>query len=169
MNWDSVAAIAELLGAIAVVISLLYLGRQVQQNTTAVRTGNATTMQSNFQKLAKLFYTDTEMTAVVLQAMESDKDLTPAQRHGAYAYFFDFLKTAELAHYHLRRGELDEELWLASEAFYKAYFTTPGFRAYWEARKPSFVPAFQAVVDQWLTEEPPIKMPHELAKGGLEH
>ena len=87
MNWDSVGAIGELLGAVAVVVSLIYLGRQVRQNTTAVRTGNATTMQNNFQKLAKLFYTDTAMTEVVLQAMESDRDLTPAQRHGAYAYF----------------------------------------------------------------------------------
>ena len=124
-------------------------------------------MQSNFQKLAKLFYTDTEMTAVVLQAMESDADLTPAQRHGAYAYFFDFLKTAELAHYHLRRGELDVELWDASKAFYKAYFTTPGFRAYWAERRASFVPAFQEVVDQWLTEEPPIKKPPQLSGDGL--
>ena len=166
MNWDSVAAIAELMGAIAVVASLVYLGRQVHQNTTAVRTGNANTMQNNFQKLAKLFYSDSEMTAVVLRAMESDEGLTPVQRQGAYAYFFDFLKTAELAHYHLRRGELDEELWKASEAFYKAYFTTPGFRAYWRQRKPSFVPAFQEVVDQWLTEAPPIRMPHELANDG---
>lgn len=167
MNWESIAAIAEMLGAIAVVASLVYLGRQVHQNTTAVRTGNANTMQNNFQKLAKVFYTDPQMTTFILQAMESDRDLTPAQRQGAYAYFFDFLKTAELAHYHLRRGELDDELWQASESFYKAYFTTPGFRAYWKERKASFVPAFQDVVEQWLTEEPPIKMPHKLSGEGL--
>ena len=167
MNWDSVAAMAEMLGAIAVVVSLIYLGRQVRQNTTAVRTGNANTVQNNFQKLAKLFYTDPEMTAIVMRAMESDKDLTPVQRLGAYAYFFDFLKTAELAHYHLRKGELDEELWIASMAFYKAYFTTPGFKAYWKERKVSFVPAFQEVVDQWLTEEPPIKRPDEMSKAGI--
>lgn len=168
MNWDGVAAMAELLGAVAVVISLIYLGRQVRQNTTAVRTGNATTVQSNFQALAKLFYTDPEMTKVVLQAMESDQDLTAEQRLGAYAYFFDFLKTAELAHYHFRHGELDEELWTASMAFYKAYFTTPGFRAYWEERKASFVPAFQEVVETWLLEEPPIKRPNEMARGAID-
>ena len=167
MNWDSVAAMAEMLGAIAVVASLVYLGRQVQQNTTAVRTGNANTVQGNFQALAKLFYTDPEMTKVVLQAMDSDSDLTAEQRLGAYAYFFDFLKTAELAHYHFRRGELDEELWTASTAFYKAYFTTPGFQAYWKERKASFVPAFQEVVDQWTTEEPPIKRPNEMSKAGI--
>ena len=55
----------------------------------------------------------------------------------------------------------------ASKAFYKAYFTTPGFRAYWAERRASFVPAFQEVVDQWLTEEPPIKKPHQLSGDGL--
>jgi hypothetical protein len=37
MNWNAIAAIGELAGAVAVVVSLLYLARQINQNTRAMR------------------------------------------------------------------------------------------------------------------------------------
>lgn len=32
MNWDAIGAIAELVGALAVVLTLAYLARQISQN-----------------------------------------------------------------------------------------------------------------------------------------
>ena len=37
MNWDAIAAIAEGLGALGVIASLLYVAVQVRQNTRASR------------------------------------------------------------------------------------------------------------------------------------
>lgn len=37
MNWEAIAAVGELAGAVAVVVSLLYLARQISQNTRAMR------------------------------------------------------------------------------------------------------------------------------------
>ena len=37
MNWDAFGALAELLGAIGVVASLIYLATQVRQNSRHVR------------------------------------------------------------------------------------------------------------------------------------
>jgi hypothetical protein len=37
VNWEALAAIAELLGAIGVLASLLYLGAQIRQNTASLR------------------------------------------------------------------------------------------------------------------------------------
>ena len=37
INWDIIAAVSEAIGAIAVVISLIYLAFQVRQNTRAIR------------------------------------------------------------------------------------------------------------------------------------
>ena len=38
MNWDAIGAIGEIVGAIAVVITLLYLAHQTRINTKAVKT-----------------------------------------------------------------------------------------------------------------------------------
>ena len=38
MNWDAIAAVGELLGASAVLVTLIYLAIQIRQNTSAVAT-----------------------------------------------------------------------------------------------------------------------------------
>ena len=40
MNWEAIMAITEIIGVIAVVVSLLYLGFQVKQNTMQLRQDN---------------------------------------------------------------------------------------------------------------------------------
>lgn len=157
MTWTDAGAIGEILGAIAVVLSLVYLSRQVRQNTQAVRTGNAALVQGNFQQLARMFYTDREMGDIVIRTMAGEEDLAPADRLAAWAYFFDFLKTAELAHHQYRHGDLDESLWQASLSFYRAYFETPGFRRYWEERKSAFVPEFREAMEGWLATRGELK------------
>lgn len=49
MNWDAISAIAEILGAVAVVASLIYVGKQVAQNTAMMRVGAASeTLEKDF-------------------------------------------------------------------------------------------------------------------------
>ena len=36
MNWDAIGAVAELLGAIGVIASLIYVATQIRRNTSAV-------------------------------------------------------------------------------------------------------------------------------------
>src|SRR6478672_34336 len=131
MTWADTGVLAELLGAIGVIASLVYLSRQVRQNTRALRMANASAAQNNFQQLARFLYEDREGCALMLRAMQGAEELTPAERLSSFAYFFDFLKTAEVAYYQFLHGDLDLAFWEASLRFYRAYFTTPGFRAYW--------------------------------------
>jgi hypothetical protein len=42
INWDAISAIGESLGAVAVVVSLVYLGRQLSHNTEMIRVAVAT-------------------------------------------------------------------------------------------------------------------------------
>jgi len=162
LSWSAFSAIGELVGAIAVVISLVYLSRQVRQNTAAVRTANASGVQSNLQQLARVFYTDRELGALVLRTMSGQLPERPEDRLAVWAYFFDMLKTAELAHRHYMRGDLEPDLWEASLAFYRAYFETPGFRSYWRERQAAFVPPFREAMTSWLGSAGPLQQTHEM-------
>ena len=70
MTWSDIGVLAELLGAIGVIASLIYLSRQVRQNTRAVRMANAAAGQNNFQQLARFLYEDREGCALILRAMQ---------------------------------------------------------------------------------------------------
>jgi hypothetical protein len=37
MNWDAVGAVGEIIGATAVLLSVLYLGFQIRQNTKSLK------------------------------------------------------------------------------------------------------------------------------------
>ncbi len=50
MNWEAIGAIGELLGAMAVVISLVYVASQVKSGTQALKT---TTRDSAFHSLPR--------------------------------------------------------------------------------------------------------------------
>jgi hypothetical protein len=41
MNWDAIGVVVEVLGAIAVVVTLIYLARQTAENSRAVKAGSA--------------------------------------------------------------------------------------------------------------------------------
>ena len=152
MDWTVIGALGELVGAVAVVVSLIYLSRQVRQNTRALRTANAATVKQNFQTIARAFITDRGASDIVLRALKRD-ELSPAEKLSAYAWFFDLLKSGELAYSQYISEDLDKEVWDASLQFFLAYWTTPGMREYWQDRRHAFIPEFRDAMDRWLDSE----------------
>jgi hypothetical protein len=152
MDWTAIGAVGELVGALAVVVSLIYLSRQVRQNTRALRTANAATVKQNFQTIARAFITDRGAADIVLRALKRD-ELSPAEKLSAYAWFFDLLKSGELAYSQYLSQDLDEPGWDASLQFFLAYWTTPGMREYWQDRRPAFTPEFREAMDGWLDSD----------------
>ena len=76
MNWDAISAIAELLGALAVIVTLIYLAVQLrQQNTVTKAQIEQQRADSVIQLAAVLSVTENRIlyTKVVL-----DRSLTPA-------------------------------------------------------------------------------------------
>ena len=153
VEWSgTLSNFAQVVGAVAVVVTLVYLSAQVKQNTEAIQCTNATTVQINFQNLARDLSADRELSEVILRAIKDEQDLTRAEKLAAYAWFFGMLKAGELAHTLFLRGGLEADYWHGSLAFYRAYWRTPGFRKYWTDRRQAFTPVFRAAVDAWMTD-----------------
>jgi hypothetical protein len=163
MTLSDLSALSQIIGA-AVVFSLLYLSRQIRQNTHAVRSANATTLQTEFRGLARTLYMNNDTAAIVLNGLNGKPAESPADQLGAHAWFFDILKMAELGYFHYRNGDLDPELWDASLRFYRTWFDSPGMRAYWSARRSVFVPDFQEAMDGWLAAPMEIVRPDQLVE-----
>jgi hypothetical protein len=153
MSLDEWAAIAEIIGAIAVVATLAYLAMQIRQSNRATRSANATTVLINTQNLAQAPMMDRELGDIILRTISGEGELSPSEKLAAYAWFYLMLKTGELAHQSYLHGELDQEYWDASISFYRSYYQTPGFRTYWSERKGAFTPGFRESVEKWMHDE----------------
>jgi len=51
MNWDAIGAVGELLGATAVLVTLIYLAVQIRQNTSAVATATYESTMTGFNDI----------------------------------------------------------------------------------------------------------------------
>ena len=75
MNWEAISAICEVVGSIAVVLTLIYLAVQIRQNThsdqsTALE-GTVNTAIANRQAI----YESAEMTNIINRGMRDHEDL----------------------------------------------------------------------------------------------
>ena len=90
MSWDSVAAISETVGALAVVISLIYLAMQVKQSNRQAATDSGFALLSEFNRVDELILTTPEMIALMVK-LESEEELTDEERKRSEHFGFRLL------------------------------------------------------------------------------
>ena len=81
MDWTAVGAMAELFGAVAVVASLLYVGRQIKQNTMAARASAFQELGAAHFELWKFAAADPLIATLTMRFMEEEgAEFTPQER-----------------------------------------------------------------------------------------
>jgi hypothetical protein len=69
MDWSAIGAIAEIIGAAGVVVSLMYLAYQVRQNTRATKAGTRQALADGVQRLASDVVEVDDIARVMFDAM----------------------------------------------------------------------------------------------------
>jgi hypothetical protein len=76
MNWDALSAVGELLGASAVLITLIYLAVQIRQNTAAVATSTYESVMTGFNDVNVIVASNAELAALLDRGCQSPGALT---------------------------------------------------------------------------------------------
>lgn len=154
MQLSDLADIAEIVGSIAVVISLVYLAVQVRQNTYSVRSA---TLQANTALWSSLLSSLAEPGTVAAYSagLSGSKEISPTQ----YTQFFLLCRALfaafENQHYQYRRGILDDKTYKGYErAISEQFLAFPGFRIWWEQSRNVFSPAFVEHIDVLIKRAP---------------
>jgi len=104
------AAIAEIVGAVAVVFSLLYVGFEIQRNTKVGLASNRQEIAARAQELA-LYSAETGIYGLLFDESADTAELTAADQDRLTAYIGALLRTTEEAFLLNRDGLLDDEYW----------------------------------------------------------
>jgi len=148
------SAIAESVGAIGVVATLVYLAAQIRNNTRAVRAATYDSFVAQFRDWNAPLRASPELSAQFAVQIEEIDKLDDVSRKHATHVFFDFLKLAENLHYQYRMGMIDDSLWSGWDTFFHHYLTAPGMTWYWERRRDFCDPEFAAYVDLLHEKKP---------------
>ena len=147
MNWTAIGAIGEILGAAGVIITLIYLARQVRQNTRATRLSTSHSIASAARDWNRPLLADPELAWTFQVGTEDPTKLDEKEQARFIELCFSLFRMFEDAHYQWQKGALDPDVWKGYETLYAAYTKAPGFQAYWDKRKATFRPEFQQFID----------------------
>jgi hypothetical protein len=143
MNWDAVAAAGQVIGAGGIIATLIYLARQIKQNTKAMRMSVAHSTAMDARDWNKPLLADADLALV----FQDPSSLSKKEAARFMELCFSLLRMFENAHYQFQNGTLDAEIWDGYRRLYIAYAKAPGFQAYWKERRQTFRPEFQAFID----------------------
>jgi hypothetical protein len=161
MNWDAIGAIAELLGAVGVIASLIYLakqirhsGEQMQENTRAARSAAYQQFENSIHDRAMSQVTVPGLARIVMLGMSDLEQLDEEEGQQFALWKYGNMRGFDDAYYQYQLGMFDEGRWQMSIAELKWNLQHPGVITLWEQMRLSLSPAFVAVVEEILAEEP---------------
>ena len=151
MDLEAIAALGEIVGAIAVVISLVYLATQIRQNTSGVRRGSTAEAIAAFREWNYYLIADSSIRQVFIKGTGGMDNLSDDERGQFIVFIFNFFKTAELLHFQYVNGAMDEGVWAGWEKLLSQFGTTPGSLQFYRERQALFSPRFR----EWMDNQEP--------------
>jgi hypothetical protein len=150
IKLSELASIAEIIGAFAVVISLIYVGIQVNDSAGAVRSASANDANVAMQNWYLQIGSNQQTSELVYQALISEEALSNEEEFQflmmMHAIFLGFQNNYLLA----EEGTIDLELREAITTAILGIKALPSMGRYWRQRKSFLHSGFADYVDQLL-------------------
>jgi hypothetical protein len=156
MNWEAIGAIAELLGAIGVIASLVYVGIQVRQNTRSVRAATYDAMVRTSGDFLSPLIEDPELAAAFERAVASWPEVDPRSRERVMYLLTQLFRNWENAFFQWKQGTLAQGLWAPWRRVILSYYHQPGLQEWWKVRKTAYSEEFQRYLES--SEPPPVSI-----------
>jgi len=152
VNWDAISAISQLIGSLAVVLSVLYLALQVYQSTRVAKLAMQDAASTALRDVTKPFMENAELERIWRVGVEDISALSVEERSRFFHAAYQFLKAFETIHFHYVYGLMDRDLWESWHGLLRHYIVAPGLAHYWKVRPELFSRRFRDFVNSL---EPP--------------
>jgi hypothetical protein len=110
MNLNDLANLGQIIGAVAVVISLFYVASQIRQNTNAVRSATAQAVHEHFSIWYNLVAADAELAQIAANGLRDYSSLSEQERVRFVTTFMSFISYSQNAFLKWREGLLKPAL-----------------------------------------------------------
>jgi hypothetical protein len=153
MTLEQWALIAEIVGSVAIVVSLIFVGVQLQANTSATKSATASAASSATCAWYNGMGTTAQARALFFNFMNDPDSVTPQERLQAVLAVHGALMNFQTSFMLANEGTLDSQI---KDAILEAVVVVkdkPGFKYYWDQRKGFFYHQFQEYVEELMKVE----------------
>lgn len=131
MNWDAVGAIAELLGALGVIASLLYLAKQMRGANRAAAVDAKLRSMNMLDNYMSMLIESPELNDLWMRGRKSLDSLSEAEYYRFSNMAFKGCWYFSAAYFQHRSGTLSTDDWKEPLAIIDFWTHGAGFRAWW--------------------------------------
>jgi len=151
MKVEKIAAVAEVVSSVAIVVTLAYLAIQTRQNTLAIQAAG----QSMLEADRALLTLQVEYPSITI-ARDTDIDLTDEDAIRLADYLVSVVRVRESQWLQYQNGVIDERTWLTYRTPILAVFSNERTRSWWRNRTATgeFDQGFVDSVNQLLRDNP---------------
>jgi len=147
MNIEYIANYADVIGGIAVIVSLIYVGVQIRRNA---KSSQSQTNQSAHESLANVsleIAKDPAFSSFTRKGMTAFDELTEEEKFRFMLLMTTVFRRFENIFYQYQKGFLEKELWDGYKQSMLLYFYTRGGQAFWNLRGEHFSGLFRNYLD----------------------
>ena len=160
MNLQVLVALAEIVSASAVVLTLVVLIISIRQNTKSQKALVVDSLAAAITSINVPAMESPALGSALSKATVNWRSASREERIIAHYFLFSLFKLLENAWYQQKAGILDQAHWLGWESLLRKYYHAEGVRrVWWPSRKHAYSPEFQ----NFLSETKP---PKELSSLG---
>ena len=145
---QKISIITEIVGAIAIVISLIFVGIQFTENTKATKSATAASTVATISSWYTEMGNNQQSSSLFWNFMADPDSLTSEERFQVIINLHGLFLTFQNSYYLSQQGTLDSNI---QESITKAAVGVkdqPGFRLFWKLRRELFFPEFQQHIDK---------------------
>ncbi len=141
MTLEDLGNIGEFVGAVGVIVSLVYLAVQIRQNTHSVRTSTFHEAIRDMADAIDQLGRDAELTRIWYAGLRDLESLSEGEQQRFATYTTSVMRRYENILYQTQHGTLDAEAWVGIREHLKYVFSQPGTLVWWNKGKNLFNPA----------------------------
>ena len=147
MNWSAVSAIADLLAAVGVSVTVIYLAIQIKKNTQATHSQTYQVATSALAEMAAIVGTSAELARIFRIGMMNPRELTDDE-FTQFGYLgISLFRRFENIFFQYQSGSIDDDFWNGHRDNILWFFHRPGMQLWWKDRKFAFSKSFREFLD----------------------
>ena len=150
MNWDAIGAVAELIGASAVFISLIYLATQIKNSKRADQITAATQAAAAVDEWIGQIVRNGELHDLYRRGLTDYESLDRDEKGRFAMLIVQFMRSLEIIWFHRQMDAIESGYWLSLEVTVVRVIGTTGGTRIFERFRDSLSPDFAEVLHDIL-------------------
>lgn len=153
MNWEAIGAIGEILGALAVFVSLLYLALQIRSSRRSDQIVAAAEAASAVDQWIGQIVRDENLYDLYHRGLVAYESLSREEKGRFGLLILQFLRRVETVWSHRRLGVIDLSYWSSLEVAIVRVIGTVGGRRGFRKHVDTLTPEFSTLIERILERQ----------------